>query len=212
MRLLLIFLLACSGFAKKIASYQDQKYCKPSLCRSGEKHIGCGHSGKFEKTCPQDALVLKLNTSEKTLFLNSHNSVRNKIAWGKYKGFPTASKMLTLQWDDELASLASLNVMKCKIEHDLCRSTAKFKHVGQNLAHFASFPKHDSLHEIIKKSIENWFDEIKMAKLDDVKKCCKRNQSVGHFTQIIQDKANRLGCAVARYTQSDLKHTIVACN
>lgn len=211
MKSLLIFLLAYSGFAK-VTSYQDQKYCKPNLCRSGVKHVACGHSGKFDINCPSDALILKLNTKEKNLFVNSHNSLRNKIAWGKHKGFPTASKMLTLKWDDELASLASLNVMKCKMEHDSCRSTAKFKQAGQNLAHFGRYPRHDSLDADIKKSVDKWFNEIKVAKLDDVKKCCKRNKIVGHFTQIIQDRASRIGCAVARYTQSGMKYTTIACN
>lgn len=213
MRSILCVLIAIAVFLESTA-YQDEKYCKPNLCQPGKKHIACKHSGKFDKSCPTDALIMKLEQKEKNIFVNHHNSVRNKLAWGKHKGFPTASKMLTLQWDDELATLASLNVMQCKMKHDSCRSTPKFKYAGQNLASSASFPHHLNLDSVIKKSIDNWFNEIKDAKQGDVKQCCKsiKNKTIGHFTQVVQDKANRVGCAVARYSQDGMKHTLIACN
>lgn len=37
------------------------------------------------------------------------------------------------QWDEELASLARLNVMQCEMRHDECHNTEKYLWTGQNL-------------------------------------------------------------------------------
>lgn len=41
----------------------------------------------------------------KSYTLDVHNNLRNEIASGKLKGFPAASQMATMVWDDELANL-----------------------------------------------------------------------------------------------------------
>lgn len=207
--------LAITIFAQ-VSGFQDQKYCNKNLCEPGQKHIACGHSGKFDLSCPIDALVVQLNQKQKNLFVNHHNSKRNLISWGKHKGFPTASKMLTLQWDDELAMLASLNVMQCRMNHDQCRSTAKFKYAGQNLASRGNYPNYADLNTAITKTIDDWFDEIKQANKADIKQCCSKTKKIGHFTQVVSDRVNRVGCAVARYSKNIQgaiwKYTLIACN
>lgn len=43
--------------------------------------------------------------------------LRNKIASGGIAGYCPASRMATMQWSDELAYLASLNVLQCVMKH-----------------------------------------------------------------------------------------------
>lgn len=38
-----------------------------------------------------------------------------------------------MQWDDELATLAGLNAMKCKFEFDNCHRTKENQYPGQNI-------------------------------------------------------------------------------
>lgn len=50
------------------------------------------------------------------IFLNTYLN-RNKIASGGINGYCPASRMATMQWSDELAYLASLNVLQCVMKH-----------------------------------------------------------------------------------------------
>lgn len=54
--------------------------------------------------------------------LGIHNELRNKIALGKVKNYDSAAHMATMEWDDGLASLATLNVYRCEKKSDNCKS------------------------------------------------------------------------------------------
>lgn len=56
-----------------------------------------------------------------------HNRLRNHLASGKLDRYQKASNMSLMDWDDELAYLAELNVKQCVMEHDECRSTGCFE-------------------------------------------------------------------------------------
>lgn len=208
MRSLFSFLIL---FVLSVSTNRDQMYCNKSLCHRGKKHIACGNSWRLARSCPRDAEIVQLNDYQKKLFVDIHNSYRNEFALGRQRGFSPASKMLTLQWNDELASLAALNVMQCKLDHDSCRNTFEFRFVGQNLEEITSRPSFSDINSSIKRAIEDWYDEVKLANQQDTKRCC-RKQGIGHFLQVIADKAHKIGCAIARFSQSQYKHTLIACN
>lgn len=56
-----------------------------------------------------------------------HNRLRHHLASGKLDRYQKASNMSLMDWDDELAYLAELNVKQCVMEHDECRSTGCFE-------------------------------------------------------------------------------------
>lgn len=72
-------------------------------------------------------------------------------------------------WDDELAYLAALNSITCKMEHDECRNTWRFKYSGQNLARRYSKPNIYTPRDIIVASIDGWFDEYKITTMADMR-------------------------------------------
>lgn len=74
----------------------DDKYCADGLCYPGNPHIGCGHSGDFADTCPEDRHILKLSKDEIQAFLDHHNANRHKIANGEEPGFNPAIRMATM--------------------------------------------------------------------------------------------------------------------
>lgn len=103
-----------------------------------------------------------------------------------------------------------LNVKQCKMSHDSCRNTQKFKFVGQNLAARYSSAAFTSVDEMIVKSVESWYSEVAGASQSSIDKCCSLR--IGHFTQIIQDHAVAIGCAISRYTDGNFKISLIACN
>jgi Cysteine-rich secretory protein family len=101
------------------------------------------------------------------------------------------------------------------MRHDACRSTPDFKYAGQNLGYRASTGNFQPLNDTIKATIQSWYDEYKDAVQADLDSCCssRSGKVIGHFTQVVRDKATHIGCAVSRYTKDNLwKSSLVACN
>lgn len=102
----------------------------------------------------------------KQLIVHQHNKKRNLLAGGKLDGFVAACRLATMQWDDELAKLAVLNVMQCKMQHDPCRNTPKYRHSGQNIAWLSLYNLHLTPAQILRRLIDNWFSEYKDSKME----------------------------------------------
>lgn len=102
--------------------------------------------------------------------------------------------------------------MQCKMAHDQCRNTAKFKYAGQNLGYRANSKEFEGTSSFLNNVIWAWYNEIKDAKSSDIAKCCGNVSKIGHFLQIIQDHATHVGCAVSQYTNGKMKSLLLACN
>ena len=87
--------LVISIFLGCAAANNNDRFCDPSLCRSGNQHVACGHSGDFHESCPPDRHMVPLSATEIQLVLNTHNTVRNRIAGGEEHLSP-ASRMATM--------------------------------------------------------------------------------------------------------------------
>lgn len=100
------------------------------------------------------------------------------------------------------------------MKHDACRSTSEYKFAGQNLAYRANSGAFEPLQILIEKVIQGWYDEVNNAAQSDIEKCCETasGKTVGHFTQIVTDRAVQVGCAIARYTEKKWKTSLMACN
>ncbi|XP_070492977.1 venom allergen-1-like [Chironomus tepperi] len=193
-----------------VASQTD--YCSTSLC-SGWKHIACENSGDFDPFCPPDRKILDLYDEHKQLIVDEHNKLRNKIASGQEIGFNSASMMSTMVWNDELAKLAELNAKTCRSEHDNCRNTDKFHFAGQNIALSQSSPDFGTLDAIIINAIQNWYAEAKIATQSEIDSYFSSDRMIGHFTQIVNDLSNEVGCAVVQYTENDgWKSSLFVCD
>lgn len=108
--------------------------------------------------------MLPINNDMKKLLVDEHNAKRNFIAGGGDSKHKPACRMATIEWDDELASLAALNVKQCKMSHDACHNTDAFKSSGQNLAWMGYYGTVPSMTDILKKSVEMWYNEVKDSK------------------------------------------------
>lgn len=100
------------------------------------------------------------------------------------------------------------------MKHDECRSSTKYPRAGQNLFWTATTGSYKDVNFALTGAIKSWFDEYKDASQSDIDNCCGggRLSKIGHFLQVVQDRAVAIGCAVSRYTNGKWKTTLVACN
>ena len=113
--------------------------------------------------------MVTMTDSLKQLLVDAHNEKRDYIAGGNDANHSPACRMATMEWDEELASIAAFNVKQCKMAHDKCRNTDAFSYSGQNLAWmgFSGPIENDSR---LKQSVQMWFDEVKDSKQSYVDK------------------------------------------
>lgn len=102
--------------------------------------------------------MVNIDESLQDLIVDVHNDYRNEVAGGEVDHLKPACRMATMEWDEELAKLAALNVRQCKMKHDECRNTENFKHSGQNLA-ILPYKDEANSTELIDEAITLWFEE-----------------------------------------------------
>ncbi|XP_061392228.1 antigen 5 like allergen Cul n 1-like [Musca vetustissima] len=189
-------------------------YCNKDLCSYGT-HVACGHNGQFDKTCPSDAALVNIDQTLQNRIVAAFNEKRNFIAGGGDPQHYPACRMATMEWDDELAKLAELNVKQCRMNHDDCHNTLSFPVSGQNLAWMTYFDT-PNIQRFIDGSIQMWYNELKDSSMKYIRSYQRHEQNavIGHFTAMVADRNYRLGCAAATYTESgkDYSSFLFACN
>ncbi|XP_037957406.1 antigen 5 like allergen Cul n 1-like [Teleopsis dalmanni] len=206
------------GFFAIVAIFRyvhGYNYCEgedaKKLCKGNVTHFMCdpdqiGRKGKFVSNPPLTRLI-----RDQLLFC--HNTARNKIASGLV-GFPAASRMRDLIWDDELAYIATIHTRQCMIQHDRCHNTQRFKYSGQNLAYCASSNRM-TISEVITQGCDSWFDENALVtdKENFNVKYTPDMHEFGHFSVMVNEKVSRLGCNVAYCTDDKFPYQYyLTCN
>ncbi|XP_011295896.2 antigen 5 like allergen Cul n 1-like [Musca domestica] len=190
-------------------------YCKSGLCPTGQTHIACNNTGKFYSSCSKDAAMVQIGPNLQKFIVNQHNNKRNLIAGGKVAKFKPACRMATMKWDAELAKIASYNVRQCKMEHDKCRNTQKYKFAGQNLA-WRSYTGTPNKQQLIKAAINAWYSEYKNTKWTQIQSYPSnyKGPAIGHFTALMGERNIAVGCAASTYSTQGVKYKtfLVACN
>ena len=104
--------------------------------------------------------MVNIDNNLKQVLLDAHNEKRNLIAGGGAPKHGAACRMATMEWDNELAQIASLNVRQCQMAHDQCRNTDAFKYSGQNLAWFGYTGMATDHAKNLRNSVKGWYDEV----------------------------------------------------
>ncbi|KAH8293372.1 hypothetical protein KR044_011138 [Drosophila immigrans] len=197
-----------------LANAATPDYCATTLCGT-ETHIACNNDGAWGSSCPSDRALLSLSQADKNVLLARHNTHRNFIAGGGDSKLSAACRMATMQWDDELAYLASLNVRSCKMSHDACRNTDAFQWAGQNLAWIGYFDPLNTTASLL-KGVDMWYSEVKDTKQShiDAYPSDYNGPAIGHFTVMVADRNTHVGCAVSTYSVQgqSYKAFLLACN
>lgn len=173
-------------------------------CSLGTNHIACGHSGQLKYSCDirYGGGIVRLNQDDRKLLLEMHNNRRSKVARGQIMNFPKALHMPQYHWNDELAYLAELNVDRCYYDHDQNHSTKKYRNAAQNIAMTGDMFAYPDKKTNIRKLVNMWFDEYRDTKMTGRKTCfikTNSNAKIGHFTAMVDDKADQMGCAALNF-------------
>lgn len=104
--------------------------------------------------------------------------------------------------------------------HDSCRNTKEFPYVGQNIAMRSRTDKFLPIEDTIEDVISGWYSEVRNAVQADIDTCCTSTSgaAIGHFTQIVTDRAIQVGCAFSRFTtyvaatNITWRDVLIACN
>ncbi|XP_055633839.1 uncharacterized protein LOC129774168 [Toxorhynchites rutilus septentrionalis] len=175
-------------------------YCDKALC-GPKKHVSCNGLTSLAPSCGSEAKVIPMDDKLKALILNKHNEFRSKIATGKQAPYLPAARMTTMLWDTELENLAGANAMSCNFGHDQCRNTDAFNAAGQNIAIKSYYGKTYTDEEIITGFIDAWYNEFANANQAIIDKYPKdyKGPMMGHFTQVVSDRAAKVGCSLVQY-------------
>ncbi|GAB0087271.1 venom allergen 5 [Sergentomyia squamirostris] len=209
------------GLMVVMVNAKTLNYCDPEMCPSYDKpqrqHIGCKNSDIFGPKCPSNVEIVPMTNQKKMLFLKLHNRLRDRFSRGKIPNFSQAAKMPILNWNDELAKLAEYNVRTCIFDHDECRATNACPFAGQNLGWVASWPNVVDENFVIKNITREWFYEYRFASQENTNNYTVglvNGEQIGHFTALIHEKSDKVGCAVSRYSTLNKQKNeyLVACN
>lgn len=171
----------------------QKQYC------NGKQHIACEpNSFPIENKC-RNVTSVPMSPSTKTLILHLHNWYRNELASGRIHRFPAARQMGVMQWDDTLQFLAEKHVSHCHFAHDQCRATAQYPYSGQNIFFEATLGHTPNATGAIERGLEGWFEEHRIAKPSVVDLLTGDQAKAFHFTVMVSDKNNRVGCAMIQY-------------
>lgn len=123
--------------------------------------------------------------------------------------------MATMQWDDELAFLAAINV-QCSTSQDSCHNTDAFRSSGQNLGWYESYGDQNYM-DMAHITVDMWYLDMYNCNMDYIKSYPNNVplvvlnifqillnlnafllyfRDIGNFTLLVTDRNTRVGCAI----------------
>ncbi|KAM9665236.1 cysteine-rich secretory protein 2-like [Trichechus inunguis] len=152
-------------------------------------------SNKTGKTGLSVSSLLTDHPSIQMAITNKHNDLRRMVN-------PSASNMLKMTWNAEVAKNARNWANKCTLSHSPPnqRQTSSFAHCGENLF-MSSHPKSWS------DVIQSLYDEVKYFKYGFGS--TRPNTTTDHYTQLVWATSHQVGCALAYCPQHPLRYYYV---
>ncbi|CAH0560169.1 unnamed protein product [Brassicogethes aeneus] len=176
------------------------KFFKHTVCERQNEKCSAG------PLCGPDFRVVKLTDADRQYILDIHNYLRNKVALGyeKRNNQPPAANMNIMTYNMELEYIAQCWANACNgnpLNHDQCRRTSEYSHVGQNLGFIYSSISEINIVKALKQLILIWYDEVALFKNEWINSTEDRNGiKVGHYTQMLWADTIEIGCATTYYT------------
>uniref|UniRef100_A0A7I4YV10 SCP extracellular domain containing protein n=1 Tax=Haemonchus contortus TaxID=6289 RepID=A0A7I4YV10_HAECO len=134
----------------------------------------------------------------RNMFVDKHNEYRTLVAKGKAKnklgGYaPEAARMLKMTYDCAIEENMMNYAKECKFAHD---SYADRDYWGQNL--YMTTGLNINKTEVAEWSVSAWFSELENHGVpeDNILTLEVFNRGVGHYSQLVWQWSNKVGCAV----------------
>jgi len=204
---LLILLFVCS-IVKGLTNFD---YCDPIYCPDDTIHIACDNDGSWYPNCV-NPVQINMTAARQQALTNAHNTVRNSVAQGLAVGLPSADKMPTLEWDDNLQFFAELNTKQCAMQVDECHNTPAIYWAGQNIRTQCTTAISLNPDNLFVTMVNGWVAKAASAAPSDIANFQDNPNGSGVFTQLVQDKASRIGCGAATYKKGSNNCLLLVCN
>ncbi|XP_068225153.1 uncharacterized protein [Palaemon carinicauda] len=192
----------------------DTLALQTDYCSLTRQHTLCRYSSDTAGPRCKKPLALGIHPPQREEILQIHNRLRSHIASGKEtRGNPgpqpSATSMLELQWDSELAEIAQAWANQCTFQHDCgtCRQTGRFV-VGQNIfisgSTVASKPNWEG-------ALGAFYDEVIYMNPQEVLSF-EGARGVGHYTQMVWGSTQYVGCGFIQYQDGSFTQNFHVCN
>ncbi|XP_030387460.1 allergen Tab y 5.0101 [Scaptodrosophila lebanonensis] len=192
-------LIVCS-ILMSIMMVRTTDYCRIGLCSGKIKHIGCMNFGDFDESCGESPVMLKFTSQMRGQVLSTLNTFRNAIALGRFNSYKPAASMATLRWNEELAGLAKFALRRCENLEEYCANTYDFKYVSYIYGSTNWLHHEKPLRGLLEWLLTYWINDYKNCSRNHINGNLppKDSHCKGYFTQLVQDQAAHVGCALMR--------------
>uniref|UniRef100_A0A336LY23 CSON007728 protein n=1 Tax=Culicoides sonorensis TaxID=179676 RepID=A0A336LY23_CULSO len=181
----------------------ETDYCELGKIKCGRnKHIGCKNESGFEINSACMNIEVHNMSEYRELLLKEHNKYRNLIASGEYRDFPSATKMIQMEWDVQLEQVACEHVKYCQVQPAQCLATMLYDMPGHSYYNMFSSSKRNN-HVVLKKAIQNWFNQSSAASsniVDDYEEIGP--DYYGSFGLMINEAQQHTGCCFITYEEN----------
>ncbi|EDW72355.1 uncharacterized protein Dwil_GK20882 [Drosophila willistoni] len=173
--------------------------CRPDLCPKETISLGCIKSEFFAEACGAYNEIWHVNGQMRQGILSSVNMIRNLVASGQ-NNFSVAARMPLMLWDRNLSLLARVALRQCDSEGRYCANTEKYNFVTTTEISSTLKRKHSLLKHVLGRFMPTWLNDILGCRMDANNRIVPVDEGrcVGHYVPLIEDKGNRLGCALRK--------------
>jgi len=149
--------------------------------------------------------------------INRHNELREKVASGAETNGdqPSATNMMKVHWNDELAIIAQRWADQCTFGHDGERSKCDGTYVGQNAyAGYTSWEEtQDEIMGKVGDAVDAWYNEVENPGFDSSSiDPFVFSYGAGHYTQVVWAETTEVGCGISYYEDEGWFTNLVICN
>lgn len=112
-----------------------------------------------------------------------------------------------------MAYVAAFNARRCRFAHDKCRNTVEYPYSGQNIAIISSSGDYINDRDAITQLFDMWAGESVNCSMGIINSYHEHSGGeIGHFTQIINNKSGKIGCAITKWCGNEGATTYLVCN
>eukprot|EP01017_Pseudomicrothorax_dubius_P041431 TRINITY_DN6627_c0_g2_i4.p1 TRINITY_DN6627_c0_g2~~TRINITY_DN6627_c0_g2_i4.p1 ORF type:complete len:194 (+),score=30.33 TRINITY_DN6627_c0_g2_i4:98-679(+) len=140
----------------------------------------------------------------KAVIVDEHNRLRALTAKGELPGFPKASNIAALEWDEDLAKSAQDVAEQLKAKAPVERNES----VGENIFR-ATGPKAKDVDWL--KAINFWFDQHRGFR-GTVENYVEQSPDVSTFSQVVWATTTHVGCGAVTFKDGMTNAAIAVCH
>ncbi|GAB0098729.1 hypothetical protein DMENIID0001_145180 [Sergentomyia squamirostris] len=172
-----------------------------------KEHIACEPNSFKMGTDVRNIQRVDIWSEIQWTIVERHNMYRRRVASGQEPGLSSASKMRQMSWNDDLAYVANAHAKHANFEHDQCRDFDEFPQSGQNLAIGWSSQPFTNFTAALQDHVDMWYEDEMPIVRDRMLSCVDKFTGTpncleaGHFTVMVKDSNNAVGCAAYTFEQ-----------